>query len=435
MLKPVRYLVKTAGAAGILIVSLTAFQILFSDTEMLLVGFPAGLSRSLLIVIGLVFCLAWLLLCPGYKRFPFWVNLLLGTGVIGLSLYPGPVPLVKNDGLTLAAGLFFLLLSRFAAGKVRLNTRRFIITLPLMNLILFIAANQVIPPSDTITYNGELDYFVSLLNPAYRKIEGFEEEVEEYLKELSEDESLSEEDQQKLINELNQRISLMEQEINRFETLKERNRQYEDEIARLNSRIGEIEYDRGAGEEVSKVTSYAQAVRSSSPRVRDFAVNLAAFFPGTYYRFSSANPMPTREGMKQILTIHQYISGKWRYVNDPLFKSTDYYSPADRTIALGLAGDCDDFAILLASCIEAIGGKTRILHGTCGTGAHAWCEAYIGDADVWGEAMAEVNRFYPGLSVSYLTPLSGSDYWLCLDWQVGTYSCGNNPVYLYESSR
>ncbi|MCK5675323.1 MAG: hypothetical protein KAH95_18215, partial [Spirochaetales bacterium] len=92
----------------------------------------------------------------------------------------------------------------------------------------------------------------------------------------------------------------------------------------------------------------------------------------------------------------------------------------------------DDFAILLASSIEAIGGKARILGGDCNSGTHAWAEVYIGSSDAWKDTLNILKTSYPGISVSYI---DGESYWLSLDWQIGAYSCGNNPVLLYESGK
>ncbi len=56
------------------------------------------------------------------------------------------------------------------------------------------------------------------------------------------------------------------------------------------------------------------------------------------------------------------IYKRWTYVNDPPNGFNYYSPPASRTINLGLKGDCDDFAILTASSIQAIGGgASRII--------------------------------------------------------------------------
>ncbi|MCK5737357.1 MAG: hypothetical protein KAH21_12805, partial [Spirochaetaceae bacterium] len=175
--------------------------------------------------------------------------------------------------------------------------------------------------------------------------------------------------------------------------------------------------------------------RPDIPMVRDFAAALASEHPGSYYREKNyGDSSPGSIGVKQIITIHRYISSEWKYVNDPMFVNQDYYSPAHRTLAAGLAGDCDDYAVLMAASIEAVGGKTRIMAGSCAEGGHAWPEVYIGAKDAWKEALREIGLVYPGRTIQYLTDGSGK-YWLTLDWQLGRYSCGSNAHVIYQSDR
>ena len=134
MRKLIRFLIKTAGAAGILSICFTAFQIFFPATEIHWENFPIELSNSLLVILGLGLCLVWLLFSQGYKKLPFWVNLFIGSVLIGLSLYRGQLPFVINDGFFLAAGLFFLVVARYAAKSISLSRRRFIYILPALAL-------------------------------------------------------------------------------------------------------------------------------------------------------------------------------------------------------------------------------------------------------------------------------------------------------------
>ena len=181
------------------------------------------------------------------------------------------------------------------------------------------------------------------------------------------------------------------------------------------------------------MTTYPLAVRPETPCVRDFAVSLASAHPGPYsqggYPFT-----PGPEGMRQIFILHRYVSSQWKYITDPLFTDRDYYSSADRTLALGFAGDCDDFAILMASLIEAVGGRTRILHGSCSGGLHAWAEVYIGSEANWKRMMGELQAFAPGSFIRKVLLDDRGDYWLSLDWRLGSYSCGGSPRLMYESS-
>jgi len=372
----------------------------------------------LLIIIGAFLVNLRLISGPGYKRYPFLMNLLLGNGAVAVTLMKNQIPFIENDAYVLMAAIVLFGLAWYCLGPLYLNSRRFAFIIPLIVLSFSLGANILIPSSENIEYVDELDPLLSRINPAYIKMHGYREELIRHLQDFSGDDQL--------IDDLNKKISLMEEDLKRFEVLKNRNGEYEEEIRKLKERIGEISLDKKSFETVARVTSYEKAVRPSSPIVRDFAVKLASAYPGTYYRSSYNNPSPGRQGIKQIKAIHQYIASEWAYINDPLFEKSDYYSPADRTIALGLAGDCDDYAILMASCIEAIGGRARILYGTCSEGAHAWAEVYIGNQAAWNEAVAIVGKS------SCLSP-DGGGYWLCLDWQMGTYSCGNSPRYLYES--
>ena len=104
----------------------------------------------------------------------------------------------------------------------------------------------------------------------------------------------------------------------------------------------------------------------------------------------------------------------------------DYYSPANRTIALGLAGDCDDFSILNASCVEAIGGITRIMGGFCTGGGHAWGEVLIGQKAEWDRAVKIIRTEYNDKNKE-LKPNIDEDgmYWLSLDWRMGEFTCND----------
>jgi len=68
----------------------------------------------------------------------------------------------------------------------------------------------------------------------------------------------------------------------------------------------------------------------------------------------------------------------WTYINDPLNSDEtfwDYLSSASDSISNGLKGDCDDFAILNAALVEAIGGNSRVVYAANSAGAHMYAEA------------------------------------------------------------
>ena len=120
---------------------------------------------------------------------------------------------------------------------------------------------------------------------------------------------------------------------------------------------------------------------------------------------------------------------KWRYVNDP--RGIDYMAPAHESIEAGLAGDCDDFAILMASLIEAIGGKTRVILAWGPKGGHAYAEVYVGNendvqrlidwisnySDEYGRLRKKLYRWLLGENYTFHYHKEGSgECWLNLDW-------------------
>jgi hypothetical protein len=297
------------------------------------------------------------------------------------------VPSVPKVSDPSAASAFLLAAARWISCRPVNPFRRLLPAVGLLTLAV-LASSQLLfsrfaPGEGVLEPAVRMERIMSALSPA---AERYREEIELFL--LTRNESAEEEkekdEEQKLIEE-------------------------------LGSRIRELEADR-------QVSSYAEAVRPRVPLVRDFAVRLAGSIPGSYYA-AAGSQLPGETGIRQVLAIHRYLAGSWKYVNDPIAGRSDYLSPADRTIALGLSGDCDDFAILMASCVEAIGGRARILHGTCPDGAHAWCEAELGSRSSLELAARILQRAGP----------YPADFWLSLDWEAGTRSCGNTPVIFYQT--
>ena len=106
---------------------------------------------------------------------------------------------------------------------------------------------------------------------------------------------------------------------------------------------------------------------------------------------------------------------------------SDYVSPADRTIAINLKGDCDDFSVLMASSIEAIGGRVRLVAGNCERGGHAWCELYVGTEKQKEDVRRFLTNYYGG-KAEYMkfTKDNNQKYWLVVDWQMGELTCGDS---------
>jgi transglutaminase-like putative cysteine protease len=157
-----------------------------------------------------------------------------------------------------------------------------------------------------------------------------------------------------------------------------------------------------------RAAAIRDALDSRNPVTRDFAV---AIIPRTH-----GGPFNTA----QACDLWEAVSSRWTYVDDP--HGGDYFSPASRTIALGLRGDCDDFAIVMASSIEAVGGSARIVVARNGTFGHAYPEVYTGTTEEEFEAAAAyIRQRYQVTDIGrhVTTGPEGTRYWLNLDWWNG----------------
>jgi len=161
----------------------------------------------------------------------------------------------------------------------------------------------------------------------------------------------------------------------------------------------------------NKLRKFRNAMDITDPITRGFALHLASAYPGEY-------------NIDQVCKVYEYIYKNWKYVSDP--RGMDYYSKASLTIKNNLSGDCDDFAILLATVIESIGGKTRISSAvdTTNANAHAFAEVYFEeDPKIIADRINYhfQNFFQKLFGISrikgiYFTPDDKKGIWLNLDW-------------------
>lgn len=84
--------------------------------------------------------------------------------------------------------------------------------------------------------------------------------------------------------------------------------------------------------------------------------------------------------IEQILAMKNYVQSNWHYIFDPEIGS-DTWRSAEATLSLKYkgqySGDCDDFAILLASMARQIGLKSRMIGGYNNGDGHAFAEFLI----------------------------------------------------------
>lgn len=95
-----------------------------------------------------------------------------------------------------------------------------------------------------------------------------------------------------------------------------------------------------------------EAIDYHNPEVRNFAIekSMANFDNPTLYR-EYGNVIRYFSIFTEIV--------KWNYVPDPA--GEEYYAKASESMQ-HLSGDCDDYSILMAACIKAVGGDVRLIH-------------------------------------------------------------------------
>lgn len=160
------------------------------------------------------------------------------------------------------------------------------------------------------------------------------------------------------------------------------------------------------------------------PYTKAFANQLAARSPGSYK-------------IDQICEIFNYCYKKWRYVSDPA--GQEYVASASESIAASLTGDCDDFAVLIASCIIAIGGEATIVTAENIDSGHAYAEVNITDFDK-NHVLDVISDYFSQYDISSLhTRQHNGKMWLNLDWQAGYpggpyWNCLAKNIYTYSST-
>lgn len=151
------------------------------------------------------------------------------------------------------------------------------------------------------------------------------------------------------------------------------------------------------------------AADSENEVTRNYAVSLAAKSEGNF-------------NIDQVCEIYDQVFDNWKYVNDP--KGSEYFSKASNSINVRLKGDCDDFAILMASLIQSVGGTVRINLASGTTGGHAFAEVYLNEAPE--NVRKKLDRHYKNFfqKLFGISKVEGIYYrndpkggiWLNLDW-------------------
>jgi hypothetical protein len=118
-----------------------------------------------------------------------------------------------------------------------------------------------------------------------------------------------------------------------------------------------------------------------------------------------------------IASLFEWVLDELEYQSDP--SDDDVWSPAGETCTL-LAGDCEDFSIVISSVVEHWGGNSRfyIISG------HAFAAVYLGPPEMDTNAVANaLNKFY-GTSARYSWFRDGMGYWIIADGTASQYLGG-----------
>jgi transglutaminase-like putative cysteine protease len=186
---------------------------------------------------------------------------------------------------------------------------------------------------------------------------------------------------------------------------------------------------RVGGETAQKL---AAALSPMDPLTRNTAVKLAARNQGAFH-------------VEQVAEIWAAVRKEWRYVNDP--EGREYFATASETIQNGYVGDCDDFAVALASMVIAVGGKARVVLMESPKEGHAYAEACVQGEPA--KVAAALTRHYKNKFRRYITgsiPKNISyrtsaecPIWLNLDWSAsvpgGPYEAEKWAVAVYEGGK
>ena len=147
-----------------------------------------------------------------------------------------------------------------------------------------------------------------------------------------------------------------------------------------------------------------QKVDHTDPEVRTFAVKHSLRYFDEYYAKYGQ--------ICRQFSLIRYIKENFKYVKDPA--GFDYFASPTESIAL-MAGDCDDYSILMASALEAIGVKIRIIWAP----NHVYPELYCGDRNAFDKYVSAVYAMFGdeiGDKRIYYRLDKEGNYWMNIDY-------------------
>ena len=147
-----------------------------------------------------------------------------------------------------------------------------------------------------------------------------------------------------------------------------------------------------------------QKVDYTDSTVRDFAVRHSLMYFDDYY--------PKYRQICRQFSLLNYIKKNYKYVSDP--SDFDYFAPPQASMQL-MAGDCDDYSILMASVLKAIGTNVRIIWAP----RHVYPELYCGNKATFEKYVSAIYALFEqeiGTKQIYYRIDKNDDYWLNIDY-------------------
>lgn len=137
--------------------------------------------------------------------------------------------------------------------------------------------------------------------------------------------------------------------------------------------------------------------------VRNFSVAHSLEYFDEYF--------PKYGKITRYLALFYYLNRHFRYVPDT--HRDEYFATPMETIQNGLGGDCDDHSILMASCLQSIGARCRIVL----IQGHAYPELYCGSKDDFEIIKQAIVTLFPQPPVKeiHYHEMRG-EYWINLDY-------------------
>ena len=147
-----------------------------------------------------------------------------------------------------------------------------------------------------------------------------------------------------------------------------------------------------------------QKVDYKDSAVRAFAITYSLMYFDEYY--------PKYRQICRQFSLLKYIKMNYKYVSDP--SDFDYFASPQESINL-MAGDCDDYSILMASVLKSIGANVRIIWSP----KHVYPELYCGNKATFEKYISAIYTLF-GQEIDkkqiYYRIDKHGDYWINIDY-------------------